>query len=265
MPRVESTPWKQTGFLQGRWGHPEAPGGLVAALRPPPSAPCLPAPPPSQQGPHSQAVHNSAPVPTLGLPLVHLGQQVQEGLLGVRRVPVRRPAQELEMPHQQVPLLQLRAQAASEGWGGGTDMSPGVTSRGSREVAPQPPPRFSPYGAQVTHPRDVLHPEDTGHQVFIHGARHKLHLHEAVLLPPRLWPVLQAGLGTQTRRGALSRARRGQLPLLPTLNLHPGSGAPTHPDPLTPSPPAEVPQLQQRQTLHRCTGTILTEQLQSHT
>lgn len=55
-------------------------------------------------------MHHSAPVPTLRLPLVHLSQQVQEGLPGVRCVPVSRPAQELEVPNQQVTLLQLGAQ-----------------------------------------------------------------------------------------------------------------------------------------------------------
>lgn len=69
-------------------------------------------PPGLQQGQHSQAVHNGASIPTLRLPLVHLGQQVQEGLLGVRRVPVCRPAQELEVPHQQVPFLQLGVRRA---------------------------------------------------------------------------------------------------------------------------------------------------------
>ena len=71
--------------------------------------------PQPREGRHSQAVHDGAPVPALCLPLVHLGQQVQEGLLGVRRVPVRRPAQELEVSHQQVPLLQLGVQAISQG------------------------------------------------------------------------------------------------------------------------------------------------------
>lgn len=71
--------------------------------------------PTPQQGPHSQAVHDRAPVPTLRLPLVHLGQQVQEGLLGVRRVPVGGPAQELKVSHQQVPFLQLGARATKPG------------------------------------------------------------------------------------------------------------------------------------------------------
>lgn len=126
---VESTPWKPSGVFQGRQGHPRTatqsaghsrlprPGGFSASREAlSQTGPQAPTPPPTpQQGPHSQAVHNRAPVPTLRLPLVHLGQQVQEGLLGVRRVPVGGPAQELEVSHQQVPFLQLGARAAKQG------------------------------------------------------------------------------------------------------------------------------------------------------
>lgn len=101
------------------------PGALVPALRLDSHAgpfSSAPRPLPPRQAQHSQAVHDRAPVPALRLPSVHLGQQAQEGLLGVRRVPVRGPAQELEVPHQQVPLLQLGVWAASRG-----DMSTGVT------------------------------------------------------------------------------------------------------------------------------------------
>lgn len=55
-------------------------------------------------------MHHGAPISTLRLPLVHLSQQVQEGLPGVRRVPISRPAQELKVTNQQVALLQLGTQ-----------------------------------------------------------------------------------------------------------------------------------------------------------
>lgn len=44
------------------------------------------------------------------------------------------------------------------------------------------------------HPCDVLDSEETGHDVFIRRSRNILHLHGAVLLEPRLGPVLQTGL-----------------------------------------------------------------------
>ena len=66
-------------------------------------------------GRHSQAVHDGAPVPALRLPLVHRRQKVQEGLLGVRCVPVGGPAQELEVSHQQVPLLHLGREQSARG------------------------------------------------------------------------------------------------------------------------------------------------------
>lgn len=56
-------------------------------------------------------------------------------------------------------------------------------------------PDSHPWVPRDTHPRSVLHPEHSGHQILICCARHKLHLHEAILLPAWLWPVLQAGLG----------------------------------------------------------------------
>ena len=48
---------------------------------------------------YSQAVHDRASLPAvvLLLPLVHLADELQEGALGHRRVPVHRPAQELEL------------------------------------------------------------------------------------------------------------------------------------------------------------------------
>lgn len=55
----------------------------------------------------SQAVDHGAAFATLPLPAVDLGQQAQEGLPGVGDVPVRGPAQELEVAHQQLALLQL--------------------------------------------------------------------------------------------------------------------------------------------------------------
>lgn len=58
-------------------------------------------------GGYSQAVDHGASFPTLPLPLVHLREQVEERLLGVGNVAVRRPAQELELAHHQLALLEL--------------------------------------------------------------------------------------------------------------------------------------------------------------
>lgn len=44
---------------------------------------------------------------TLPLPVVDLGQQAEEGLLGVGHVAVRRPSQELEVTHHQLAFLKL--------------------------------------------------------------------------------------------------------------------------------------------------------------
>ena len=56
---------------------------------------------------YSQAMDDSASFPTLPLPLVHLRQQVEESLLGVGNISIRRPAQELELTHHQLALLEL--------------------------------------------------------------------------------------------------------------------------------------------------------------
>lgn len=56
---------------------------------------------------YSQAVDHRASFPTLPLPLVHLSEQAEEGLLGVGNVAVRRPAEELELAHHQLALLEL--------------------------------------------------------------------------------------------------------------------------------------------------------------
>lgn len=58
---------------------------------------------------YSQAVHNGSPLSLLPLtlPLVHLQDQLQEGALGGRHVPVSRPAQILELTHHQVAFLRL--------------------------------------------------------------------------------------------------------------------------------------------------------------
>lgn len=55
----------------------------------------------------SQAVDHGAALATVPLPAVHLGQQAEEGLPGVGHVAVRRPAQELEVAHHQLALLEL--------------------------------------------------------------------------------------------------------------------------------------------------------------
>lgn len=56
-------------------------------------------------------------------------------------------------------------------------------------------PAAHPWPPRDTHPRRVLHPEHSGHQILVCCARHKLHLHEPILLSAWLRPVLQAGLG----------------------------------------------------------------------
>lgn len=58
---------------------------------------------------HLQAVHDCAAFPTivLLLPLVHLADELQEGALGHGRIPVHRPAQELELLHHPVSILGL--------------------------------------------------------------------------------------------------------------------------------------------------------------
>lgn len=54
-----------------------------------------------------QAVDHGASFPALPLPLVHLSEQVQERLLGVGNVAIGRPAEELELAHHQLALLEL--------------------------------------------------------------------------------------------------------------------------------------------------------------
>ena len=66
-------------------------------------------------------------------------------------------------------------------------------------------PASRPWHPWDTHPRRVLHPEHPGHQIFVCRARHKLYLHEAILLSAWLWPVLQAGLG-HGEKGEQNRA-----------------------------------------------------------
>lgn len=55
-----------------------------------------------------QAVDHGASFPALPLPLVHLSEQVQERLLGVGNVAIGRPAEELELTHHQLALLELK-------------------------------------------------------------------------------------------------------------------------------------------------------------
>ena len=61
-------------------------------------------------GGYSQAVDGRASFSALPLPLVHLSQQVEESLLGVGDIAVCRPAQELELTHHQLTLLELQNQ-----------------------------------------------------------------------------------------------------------------------------------------------------------
>lgn len=59
---------------------------------------------------NSQAVNYNATITTLPLPRVHLGQQSEKCLFGVWDITVGRPAQELEVTHHKVTLLQLEKQ-----------------------------------------------------------------------------------------------------------------------------------------------------------
>lgn len=56
---------------------------------------------------YSQTVDHGASFPALPLPFVHLGEQVEERLLGVRNIAVCRPAEELELAHHQLAFLKL--------------------------------------------------------------------------------------------------------------------------------------------------------------
>lgn len=55
----------------------------------------------------SQAVDNGASLSTLPLPVVDLSQKAKEGFLGVGHVAVWGPAQELEVTHHELALLEL--------------------------------------------------------------------------------------------------------------------------------------------------------------
>lgn len=99
--------WSADGSLDGSRAHAAPflqPSHLlrVQALRASLSSPSL-----LNTAGYSQAVDHGASFPTLPLPLVHLRQQVEERLLGVGNVAVRRPAQELELAHHQLALLEL--------------------------------------------------------------------------------------------------------------------------------------------------------------
>lgn len=52
------------------------------------------------------------------LPLVYLTDELQEGALGHGRVPVHRPAQELELLNHPMPILGLRRERRQSGRGG---------------------------------------------------------------------------------------------------------------------------------------------------
>lgn len=87
-------------------------------------------------------------------------------------------------------------------------------------------PQTPPPSSHITYPRDILHPENTCHQVLICCARHKLHLHEAILVPAWLWPVLWAWLdankGVELRSARLVKPHPN-LHICPGALLHPGS------------------------------------------
>lgn len=64
-----------------------------------------------------QAVYDRAAFPAvvLLLPLVHLADELQEGTLGHGRVPVHRPAQELELLNHPMPILGLQREKRQSG------------------------------------------------------------------------------------------------------------------------------------------------------
>ena len=64
-----------------------------------------------------QAVHHGPPFPpvVLVLPLVHLVDELQKGALVYGRVTVHRPAEELELLHQAVPVLRLGGDRGRQG------------------------------------------------------------------------------------------------------------------------------------------------------
>lgn len=66
------------------------------------------------------------------------------------------------------------------------------------ETCVKPPPDHPSlawnYQRRDSHPCDVLDSEETGHDVLIRCSGNVLHLHWAILLEPRLRPVLQTGL-----------------------------------------------------------------------
>lgn len=90
---------------------------------------------------------------------------------------------------QQVPSCIWAEQAAPGTWSIRVPRPPGDLATGSLKAAQSSPS----WSSRPTHPRDVLHPENSGYQVLVRCARHELHLHEAILLPAWLRPVLQVG------------------------------------------------------------------------
>lgn len=81
-----------------------------------------------------QAVYDRAAFPAIVflLPLVHLADELQEGTLGHRRVPVHRPAQELELLNHPMPILGLQRETRQSGTG---EQHP-LTFLDSRALAP---------------------------------------------------------------------------------------------------------------------------------
>jgi hypothetical protein len=69
---------------------------------------------------YSQAVHDCAAFAAIVflLPLVHLAYELQEGALGHGRVPVHRPAQELELLNHPMSILGLQRTRDQSGSGG---------------------------------------------------------------------------------------------------------------------------------------------------
>lgn len=67
-----------------------------------------------------QAVYDRAAFPAVVflLPLVHLADELQEGTLGHGRVPVHRPAQELELLNHPMPILGLQREKRQSGMEG---------------------------------------------------------------------------------------------------------------------------------------------------
>lgn len=184
---TESTPWKVTGLLHGRQGQPrlagQSPGRAAWELRvwvPQPRGPLshwpLPrsrgalTPPPSQgrAGTHRQCTM-VRPSPLSACHLSSSANRRRKAFLesGVSRYADQR--RNWKCRTSRCPSCSWRCGQSARGHECQGLHGPLGTSRGSFK-ATQPPPRFSSWSSQITHPRDVLHPENAGHQVLVRCA-----------------------------------------------------------------------------------------------